>query len=65
MTNPPAANNLEARVARLEGVVEQLNIRIASLEQRMASLETGQRWIIGIQITTLLTLGSLILVKLG
>ncbi len=68
--------DFEARIGRLEGVVEQLNERMASLEQRMAALEqrmgnleSGQRqgffWIVGIQITTLLTLGTLILVKLG
>ena len=71
---PPA--DFGAKIGRLEGVVEQLNERMASLEQRMAALEqrmgnleSGQRqgffWIVGIQVTTLLTLGTLILVKLG
>ena len=64
---PPA--DYRAWIGRLEGVVEQLNERMASLEQRMGNLESGQRqgffWIVGIQITTLLTLGTLILVKLG
>lgn len=58
------AADFGARIARLEGVVEQLNVRMASLEARMASLETGQRWIVGIQFTTLIALGTLILVKL-
>ena len=55
---------VESRLSRLEGVVEQLNVRMTSLEARMANLETGQRWIVGIQFTTLITLGTLILVKL-
>ena len=80
-STPPA--DFLARIGRLEGIVEQMDERMASLEQRMAALEqrmaaleqrmgnleSGQRqgffWIVGIQITTLLTLGTLILVKLG
>ena len=70
-TAPPSAD-FSARISRLEGVVEQMNARLASLESRiagievrMASIEAGQRWIIGIQVTTILSLGTLILVKLG
>ncbi|MDE2888043.1 MAG: hypothetical protein OXR72_07490 [Gemmatimonadota bacterium] len=55
---------VESRLSRLEGIVEQIDKRMASLETRMASLETGQRWIVGIQFTTLIALGTLILVKL-
>lgn len=69
----------DARITRLEGIVEQLSQRMTSLETRMTSLETrmdagfrdihrrmdsGFRWIIGIQFTTLVALGTLILVKL-
>ena len=49
---------LEARMSRLEGIVEQL-------DRRLTNIEATLRWIIGIQVTTLLTLGTLILVKLG
>ncbi len=49
---------LEARLSRLEGIVEQL-------DRRLTNIEATLRWIIGIQVTTLLTLGTLILVKLG
>lgn len=65
-TATPAAEAAEFgnRLARLEGVVEQLDKRMASLEVRMASLEATMRWIIGLQFTTLITLGTLILVKL-
>ena len=48
----------DARLSRIEGIVEQMN-------QRLNNLEAGQRWIIGIQVTSLLTLGTLILVKFG
>ena len=49
---------VESRLSRLEGIVDQLS-------QRLANVEATLRWIIGIQVTTLLTLGTLILVKLG
>ena len=48
----------DARLSRIEGIVEQMNIRLTGLE-------SGIRWVIGIQITTLLSLGTLILFKLG
>lgn len=72
MQTAPPSGDSNARISRLEGVVEQMNARLASLESlfagieaRMASIEAGQRWIIGIQVTTILSLGTLILVKLG
>ena len=60
------------------GIVEQLSQRMTSLETRMTSLETrmdagfrdihrrmdsGFRWIVGIQFTTLVALGTLILIS--
>ena len=64
-----SSDSIEARLAHLEGIVEQLEARMTSLENRMTALEASMRqgffWIVGIQVTTLLTLGSLILVKLG
>ena len=48
----------DARLSRIEGIVEQMNVR-------WTGLESGIRWVIGIQITTLLSLGTLILFKLG
>lgn len=70
----PAADS-DARIARLEGVVEQLSQRLVSLEGRMAALEArmaalessvrqGFFWIAGIQITTMLALGALIFARL-
>lgn len=70
---PPAdfgarLTNLETRMARLEGIVEQFGARLTSIEQRLVNLESrvdsGFRWMIGIQFTSLIALGTLILVKL-
>ena len=73
------ANDFDARLSRLDGAVEQLGQRMSSLEIRMSNLEVRMdagfrdvnarvdsvfRWMIGIQITTLVALGTLILVKL-
>lgn len=72
-------DNPDARLSRLEGAMEQINGRFTSLEARMGSIEAGmgsiearmgsieagQRWIIGIQVSTILSLGALILMKLG
>lgn len=51
------AQDHDRRIGRLEGIAEQL-------DRRLDSLERGQRWIIGIQITTLIALGTLILSRL-
>lgn len=51
------AQDHDRRIGRLEGIAEQL-------DRRLDSLERGQRWIIGIQITTLIVLGTLILSRL-
>lgn len=64
---------IESRVAVLEAVMEQVNHRLSSIENRLTALENQQssnfRWLVGIvistQLTTLITLGTLILVKLG
>ena len=60
---------VESRLSRVEGIVEQMDKRLTAIEQRLANLESrvesGFRWIIGIQFATLVALGTLILVKLG
>ena len=72
MTEPTTERDLDRRVGRLEGFSEQVDRRLATIEQSIAELRTeirdlrnelskSQRWIIGIQITTLIALGSLIL----
>ena len=38
----------DARLSRIEGIVEQIDKRLSSLETRIANLETGQRWIVGL-----------------
>ncbi|MBI4531403.1 MAG: hypothetical protein HY709_07750 [Candidatus Latescibacteria bacterium] len=41
VTAPPTTS-IEERMARLEGVMEQMNYRMGSLETRIVSLENGQ-----------------------
>ena len=55
----------DACLSRIEGINEQMNTRLTSVEQGQRDLRTDIRWVIGIQITTLLTLGTLILFKVG
>lgn len=72
--------SIESRVASLEAVQAQINERLGNIEQGQRDLgnrveqlqreaRTDFRWLIGImvstQLTTLITLGTLILVKLG
>ncbi len=65
--------SLESRVASLEAVQAQINERLGSIENHLTALENQQssnfRWLVGIvistQLTTQITLGTLILVKLG
>lgn len=58
-----------AHISRLEAIAEQNNHRLASIENRLTSMENRADrhfiLIIGIQFTTLVTLGTLILLKLG
>lgn len=71
-----AASELSERQARLEGIIEQMDRRFESIDRRLdsidrrltgieSSMRQGFFWFVGIQITTLLTLGALILIKLG
>ena len=74
MTEITAGDHGE-RLARVEGAVEQINATLQQLSARFNSLEnhTSARfdslekrvnWLIGFQFTTLVTLGTLILLKL-
>jgi uncharacterized coiled-coil protein SlyX len=40
MANEERNNDLESRVSRLEGVVDQINLRLADIQARMNSMET-------------------------
>lgn len=61
--------DLSDRMSRMEGSADQQSRQINSIDTRLTNLEarffTALCWIVGIQITTLLTLGTLILFKLG
>lgn len=62
-------HDLADRMSRMEGSADQQSRQINSIDTRLTNLEarffTALCWIVGIQITTLLTLGTLILFKLG
>ena len=61
--------SLESRVASLEAIQAQINERLGNIEHRLTSMDNRQnsnfKWIVGMQVTTLITLGTLILIKLG
>ena len=44
----------DARLSRIEGIVEQIDKRLSNLETRMANFETGQRWIVGLLFALLI-----------
>ena len=54
----------ESRLSKLEGIIEQISLRLGELSDR---LDSGLRWMMGLQITTLVALIGIlvtILVKL-
>ena len=54
----------ESRLSKLEGIIEQISLRLGELSNR---LDSGLRWMMGLQITTLVALIGIlvtILVKL-
>ena len=71
----PQAQAHDRRIGRLEGIVEQLDRRLDSIEKRIDNVERAigelsrridslTRWLIGMQIATLIALGTLILTRL-
>ena len=58
------AQDHDRRIGRLEGIAEQLDRRLDSIERALQDVRATQRWIIGIQLTTLIALGTLILSRL-
>ena len=72
MAIPTAESQLadhHARISRLEAIAEQNNRRLTRIDNRLTRIENraDRHFIlfIGIQFTTLATLGTLILLKLG
>ena len=55
----------DARSSRIEGIVEPMDARLNSLEQGQRNILSWIRWLLGIQITSLITLGTLISIELG
>ena len=62
MTEQPItqAQDHDRRIGRLEGIAEQLDRRLDSLERAITDVRVTLRWVIGIQLTTLIALGSLL-----
>ena len=54
------AQDHDRRLGRLEGIAEQTAQAIIDLRQDMRELRASIRWIIGIQVASLLALGSLL-----
>ena len=55
--------SLEERMTRVEGVLEQLDKRMSSLEVRLNHLEAWLRWMLGILITMRITIILSIILK--
>ena len=52
----PYPLNHEGRIARLEGIIEQINVRLGRVATKIDSL---LRWIIALQVTTWGLIGAL------
>ena len=52
---------LESRVAKIEGTLEQMEHRFASVERRLDSLEIRINWVIGLVMTSWLTIMGMLL----
>ena len=75
MTEPVTqAQDHDRRIGRLEGIAEQLDRRLDSIEKRIDSVERAvadlsrridalTRWLVGMQVATLIALGTLILTR--
>ena len=54
------AQDHDRRLGRLEGIAEQIAQAIVDLRQDMRELRASIRWIIGMQVASLLAVGSLL-----
>ena len=65
MQLPTVENKLsefDSRLSRVEGIVEQISIRLTNLETRV---DSGFRWVIGLLVTVLLAqVGTVITILL-
>ena len=61
------AQDHDRRIGRLEAIAEQLNYRldtlersVAELSRRIDALNSRMYWLLGIQVATLISMGSLL-----
>ena len=59
----------EGRIARLEGLVEQIGVRLGRLETKIDAVEAKidglYRWVVPLQITTVLAIAGLAFKEFG
>ncbi|MDE2953505.1 MAG: hypothetical protein OXR71_03200 [Gemmatimonadota bacterium] len=58
----------ETRISMLEAINDQISDRLSSMDSRLNSMDSGIRWIVGLQITMIITIATsaiAVIVKLG
>ncbi len=55
----------EGRIAKLEGIVEEIGNRLSAIETQLGDIRASLRWMVGIQISMLLVLIGLLLKLMG
>jgi hypothetical protein len=57
------SSSLEERVARIEGIVEQMDKRLNHIKSELRDLNNRFFWLLGVQISTWVTIILAILLK--
>ncbi len=58
----------ETRISMLEAINDQISDRLNSMDSRLNSMDSGIRWIVGLQVTMIITIATsaiAVIVKLG
>ncbi|MDE2724432.1 MAG: hypothetical protein OXI59_13745 [Gemmatimonadota bacterium] len=59
---------LETSISMLEAINDQISDRLSSMDSRLNSMDSGIRWIVGLQVTMIITIATsaiAVIVKLG
>ena len=59
---------LETRISMLEAINDQISDRLSSMDSLLKSMDSGIRWIVGLQVTMIITIATsaiAVIVKLG